>query len=84
MKELASRYPLFRLRPLVKPGITGWAQVHQGYANSYSDSLRKLELDLFYIIKFSLFLDLKIVAKTILVLAMGGTEGLKRARSTTS
>jgi lipopolysaccharide/colanic/teichoic acid biosynthesis glycosyltransferase len=80
VKELTERYPLFKLRPLVKPGVTGWAQTQQGYANSYSDSLRKLELDLFYIIKFSPLLDFKIALKTIAIIFMGGTEGLKRAR----
>jgi lipopolysaccharide/colanic/teichoic acid biosynthesis glycosyltransferase len=84
VKELTERFPLFKLRPLVKPGITGWAQTQQGYANSYSDSLRKLELDLFYIIKFSPLLDIKIALKTIAIVFMGGTEGLKRARAQAS
>ena len=81
VSELTKRYPLFKLRPLVKPGVTGWAQTQQGYANSYSDSLRKLEFDLFYIIKFSPLLDFKIVLKTLAIVFMGGTEGLKRART---
>lgn len=80
-RQLSALIPLFGLRLLMKPGITGWAQVHQGYANSIEDSLRKLELDLFYVIKHSPLLDLKIVFLTLAVLCTGGTEGLKRMRA---
>lgn len=78
--ELTKSYPLFKLRPLIKPGITGWAQINQGYANTISDSVKKLELDLFYMIKHSPRLDAKIAIMTILVLFSGGTEEIKRNR----
>jgi lipopolysaccharide/colanic/teichoic acid biosynthesis glycosyltransferase len=80
-EALAAEVPLFRLRTLVKPGITGWAQIRQGYANSVADSRRKLEYDLFYIMKHSFLLDLSIVIGTIAVVFSGGTEGRKRART---
>ena len=84
VKQLTEVFPLFRLRTLVKPGITGWAQIQQGYANSFADSLRKLELDLFYIMKHSVRLDLQILMKTFLVLFTGGTEAIKRKRTSRS
>ncbi len=80
VKQLTEVFPLFRLRTLIKPGITGWAQIQQGYANSFADSLRKLELDLFYIMKHSPSLDLKIMIRTVTVLFTGGTEAIKRNR----
>lgn len=78
VEKLIQANPLFRLRPLVKPGITGWAQTEQGYANSIADSLHKLEFDLFYILKNRPALDLKILFRTIAVLFAGGTEEMKR------
>ncbi|WP_144282358.1 sugar transferase [Chryseobacterium echinoideorum] len=56
----------FDLRHLVKPGITGWAQVNLPKATP-KDNLKKLEYDLFYIKNYSIFLDLKILLKTIKV-----------------
>lgn len=79
--QLEKDIPLFRLRTLVKPGITGWAQTRQGYANSIDDSRMKLELDFYYILKHSPILDAKVVLNTVGVLLTGGTEGKKRERS---
>lgn len=70
--------PLFKLRALIKPGITGWAQIHQGYVNTIEDSVRKLEFDLFYIFKRSPALDLQIIMGTLGVIFSGGSEGIKR------
>ena len=52
-------------RKLVKPGITGWAQVNYPYGASIKDSKNKLTFDLFYIENFSIILDLLIFFKTI-------------------
>ncbi|WP_342747854.1 sugar transferase [Nonlabens arenilitoris] len=49
----------------MKPGLTGWAQVKTKYGESESDSLRKLQYDLFYIKHRSLFLDVRIIVKTL-------------------
>ena len=56
---------------MVKPGITGWAQVNYGYGASEQDALRKLEYDLFYIKHMSLFLDLYVVLKTVQIVLFG-------------
>ncbi len=77
--QLEKTIPTFALRTMVKPGITGWAQTRQGYANSADDSRTKLELDLYYIVKHSPRLDAVIVLKTLGLLVSGGTEGKKRS-----
>ncbi|MBI3555229.1 MAG: sugar transferase [Deltaproteobacteria bacterium] len=76
--QLEKEIPMFPLRTLVKPGITGWAQIRQGYANSVEDSRKKLELDFYYILKHSPRLDALVVLNTLGVLVSGGTEGKKR------
>jgi lipopolysaccharide/colanic/teichoic acid biosynthesis glycosyltransferase len=66
--------PAFKLRLLVRPGISGWAQLMSGYASSIEESLRKLEYDLFYVQYMSVRMDLLIITKTILIL-LGGDSG---------
>jgi exopolysaccharide biosynthesis polyprenyl glycosylphosphotransferase len=63
--------PCYYFRHLVKPGITGWAQVNYPYGASLEDTVRKLEYDLFYIRHFSFTLDASIVLKTIHVMLFG-------------
>ncbi|MDP6369653.1 MAG: sugar transferase, partial [Planctomycetota bacterium] len=63
--RLQPSIPFYRARLLVRPGLTGWAQVKQGYAGSLGDSLVKLQYDLYYINHQSLYLDLLILLKTI-------------------
>lgn len=63
--------PCYYFRHLVKPGITGWAQVNYPYGASIEDTLRKLEYDLYYIRHFSFLLDAKIVLKTIHIMLFG-------------
>ncbi len=65
---LESKALLYNTRSLIKPGITGWAQVNYFYANSQEKELVKLQYDLFYIRNFSLLLDLLIILKTIRVI----------------
>lgn len=64
IKELEKQIPHYRLRLLVKPGFTGWAQIKFGYARSIVDSHEKLQYDLYYIKNRSLTLDLQILLKT--------------------
>jgi len=59
-----SRIPFYRARLLVKPGLTGWAQVNFGYAETIEETTTKLEYDLFYIKNRSLWLDLLILLRT--------------------
>lgn len=73
--ELAKWYcrdvPLFRIRHLVRPGISGWAQVNQGYAAGVEDVTVKVRFDLYYIKHLSLWLDITILLKTIIVVLSG-------------
>ena len=57
--------PVYNVRHLVKPGITGWAQVKYKYGENLDDSIKKLEYDLYYIKNKSITLDLRIIFKTI-------------------
>ena len=63
--KLEEQFPFYRLRFVVKPGITGWAQVNSDYAGSEQGQLTKLEYELFYIRNQSVMLDLFIILKTI-------------------
>jgi exopolysaccharide biosynthesis polyprenyl glycosylphosphotransferase len=63
--------PCYFFRHLVKPGITGWAQVNYPYGASLEDTRRKLEYDLFYIRHYSFRLDAAIVLKTIHIMLFG-------------
>jgi len=67
-----SGVPFYRTRMLVKPGITGWAQIHQGYAETVEETSIKLEYDLYYISHASIWMDI-----TILLRTFGSVLGLK-------
>jgi exopolysaccharide biosynthesis polyprenyl glycosylphosphotransferase len=63
--EIAKIMPFYETRHVVKPGLTGWAQVNYSYGESIEESLIKLQYDLYYIKHRSVFLDLSITFKTI-------------------
>ena len=63
--EFSQSIPNYDLRHIVKPGITGWAQVTQGYAAGEEETVEKLKYDLFYIKHLSVQLDLLVIFKTI-------------------
>ena len=65
--DLESQIPFFRYRHVVKPGITGWAQVNYPYGASVEDAREKLKYDLYYIKNESLVLDLLILMETVRV-----------------
>lgn len=67
VRQLMDEIPYYELRHLVKPGITGWAQVKYPYGSSTEDAKNKLEFDLYYIKNYSLALDLYILLRTIRV-----------------
>ncbi len=71
VRELEREIPLYHCRHLVKPGITGWAQVKYEYAASVEGARAKLRYDLYYIRHFSPVLDLMIVLMTIRVALFG-------------
>ena len=68
--NLADDIPYYDLRHIIKPGLTGWAQVSYPYGASTEDALRKLQYDLYYIKNYSLLLDLNILLRTIRVTLM--------------
>jgi len=65
IEQLVKSIPLYDSRHLIKPGITGWAQVKYDYGENIEDSLKKLEYDLYYIKNRSVTLDIRIIFKTI-------------------
>ena len=70
-KLYEAEIPNYRYRHVVRPGITGWAQVRQGHVAAVSDAVEKLEYDFFYVKNFSLWLDLLIAYKTLRVMLTG-------------
>ncbi len=67
-QELEKELPLYPLRTKVRPGVTGWAQIHFGYAgDDFQQHLRKLEYDLYYIKHRNFYMDLHILYKTFLL-----------------
>ena len=65
VQELSQIIPFYETRHIVKPGLTGWAQVNSRYGSTIDDSLVKLQYDLFYIKHRSFFLDINIIIKTL-------------------
>jgi lipopolysaccharide/colanic/teichoic acid biosynthesis glycosyltransferase len=65
VQELTATIPFYGQRHVVKPGITGWAQVRYTYGASVEDAIQKLQYDLYYIKNLSFALDLVIVLDTI-------------------
>jgi exopolysaccharide biosynthesis polyprenyl glycosylphosphotransferase len=64
VQEIAEVMPFYETRHVIKPGLTGWAQVNYSYGETIDDSLIKLQYDLYYIKHRSLFLDFNITFKT--------------------
>jgi exopolysaccharide biosynthesis polyprenyl glycosylphosphotransferase len=71
VERYEKRIPFYHFRHLVKPGITGWAQVNYPYGESEEDAVAKLQYDLYYIRHYSLKLDAMIVLKTIYTMLSG-------------
>ena len=65
VKELSKEIPFYETRHIIKPGLTGWAQVMGSYTSSEEGALEKLQYDLYYIKHRNLFIDLSIILKTI-------------------
>jgi sugar transferase (PEP-CTERM system associated) len=71
MDQLEHEIPFYNLRHILKPGVTGWAQVMYPYGASVEDARQKLQYELYYIKNYSLLLDTAIVFKTIRVVLFG-------------
>jgi lipopolysaccharide/colanic/teichoic acid biosynthesis glycosyltransferase len=68
VRTLKERIPYYSERHYVKPGVSGWAQVRYPYGASVEDAVEKLRYDLYYIKNISIFLDFKIILKTVAVM----------------
>ena len=76
-RKLEKEIPLYNFRYLIKPGLSGWAQVSYPYGASFEDAKKKLSYDLFYIKNFSIILEFIILIKTIkLVINRQGSNPL--------
>ena len=74
-RKLTSYIPYYNKRYIIRPGLSGWAQVNYPYGASIDDSKKKLSFDLFYLKNFSIWLDFLIFFKTIrLVIFKKGSE----------
>lgn len=71
INELEKEIPYYNLRHMVKPGLTGWAQVMYPYGASVEDAKRKLEYDLYYIKNYTLSLDVIILFMTLKTVLFG-------------
>lgn len=65
VEELVEKLPYYDLRHIVRPGLTGWAQVKYGYAGDERDALEKLQYDFHYLRRQSTSFDLRIVGRTV-------------------
>ncbi|MFC1670447.1 TIGR03013 family XrtA/PEP-CTERM system glycosyltransferase [Spirochaetota bacterium] len=71
VKELKKDIPYYSLRHVIKPGLTGWAQINYQYGASKEDALEKLQYDLYYIKHLSFGFDIAILLRTIHVILFG-------------
>ena len=69
----SQQIPYYSIRALVRPGLTGWAQVRQGYANGLEEETEKMRYDLYYIKHMSIALDVRILIETIRTVVTGRT-----------
>ena len=69
--ELIEEVPYYAARHLVKPGVTGWAQLLYPYGSSVNDAYQKQLFDMYYVKNHSLFLDLLIILQTVEVVLFG-------------
>lgn len=68
--DLAKKVPYYRQRHIVKPGLTGWAQINYRYGSSIEDAVQKLQYDLFYIKNMSILFDLSILFNTVKIVIL--------------
>ena len=75
IEQLEAAVPHWGRRLLIKPGLTGWAQIHFGYASDVDGAAAKLSYDLWYLRHRSMLLDLAICLKTVSSMAFGDARG---------
>ena len=65
MKQLTEQIPFYGQRHVIKPGLTGWAQIRYTYGATVEDAVEKLQYDLYYIKHLSIAFDCLIVIETV-------------------
>jgi lipopolysaccharide/colanic/teichoic acid biosynthesis glycosyltransferase len=70
-RRFASTIPFYDHRHLIRPGVTGWAQVNYGYADGEADTIEKLTYDLYYVKHMSPWLDLQILTNSLGIVLTG-------------
>ena len=71
VESYRNEIPFYDQRHLIRPGVTGWAQVHYGYADDKADSVEKLAFDLFYVKNLSPWIDIHILLKSVWTVLSG-------------
>jgi sugar transferase (PEP-CTERM system associated) len=71
VEQLKEQCPWYEQRLVIRPGLTGWAQVKAPYASTFEESIEKLKLDLYYVKNLSLFLDISILLSTARIVLLG-------------
>ncbi len=71
VEQFAREIPFYTDRHLVRPGITGWAQVNYGYAETTDQTVEKLKYDLFYVKHMSVWMDVRIVLRSVATVLTG-------------
>lgn len=77
VKTMTEQIPYYSLRMVVRPGITGWAQVKHGYSVNQEDVTEKMRYDLYYVKHMSLWFDLRILLDTVKTVLLGKGSGTK-------
>jgi len=81
LQLLVANIPYYALRSLLRPGVTGWAQVRYGYANGIEEETEKMRYDLYYIKHLSFWLDLRILFDTVKTVLFGqGSQSVEAYR----
>jgi lipopolysaccharide/colanic/teichoic acid biosynthesis glycosyltransferase len=71
VRGFSESIPFYMHRHLVRPGLTGWAQVNFGYADNEADTVEKLSFDLYYVKHLSVWLDLEILGRSVWTVVSG-------------
>lgn len=80
LPECGEQIPYYSMRALVRPGMTGWAQVRYRYANDLDEEMEKLRYDLYYVKHYSLWLDIRILFETFKIVLLGSGAGAAAAQ----
>lgn len=75
VEELGDKLAFYEMRHLVRPGLTGWAQVKYGYAGDQRDALEKLQYEFFYLRNQDLRFDLRVIVRTVRSITGGSGSG---------